>query len=88
MTSEHLTQLADIFGGYTGMSHWQMGLKAAGSAKFFRDLRERRRIGCTIATYVRVTQWLSDHWPADTPWPSDIPRPAPSSPASDPKEAA
>ncbi len=29
----------------------------------------------TIATAVRVEQWLSDHWPEGLEWPLDIPRP-------------
>ena len=29
------------------------------------------------ATYHRVMNVFSDHWPADLPWPSDIPRPPP-----------
>ena len=60
------------------MSHWQLGLRAVGSAKFFRDLKNRNRKGCTIETYSRALQWFSDHWPADLPWPEDIPRPKPS----------
>ena len=88
MEIQHIIHLADSFIEHTGMSHWQIGLQAAGSAKFFRDLKEGTRNGCTIATYNRVIQWFSNHWPTDLAWPSDIPRPAPSpgSPAS--KEAA
>ena len=75
----HLLTLADQYGTLTGLSHWQIGCRAAGSAKFFNDLRLRRRQGCSVATYARAVQWFSDHWPSAL-WPPDIPRPAPTQP--------
>ena len=75
---EHLLKLATKAETSGVGSHWQLGLRAAGSAKFFRDLRSGERSGCTLQTYERVLRWFSDHWPADLEWPSDIPRPAPS----------
>lgn len=50
--------------------------RLVGSPSMAARLAEGR---VTIATAHRVTQWLSDHWPADLDWPSDIPRPAPRS---------
>ncbi len=90
---DHLTRLAETMSAESGLSHWQIGLKATGSAKFFRDLKAGRRKGCTVATYGRVLQWFSDQWPADLAWPTDIPRPAasagsPSAEAASGKEAA
>ena len=84
MHIKHLPRLADSFIAHTGMSHWQVGLQAAGSAKFFRDLRNGTRNSCKIATYSRVLQYLSNHWPTDLAWPSDVPRPdpTPGSPAA------
>jgi len=74
---EHLLRLADAAEAHGFGSHWQLGLRAVGSAKFFRDLRRGHRRGCTLQTYERAIRYFSDHWPADLDWPADIPRPAP-----------
>ena len=95
-----LLLLAERYGELTGLSHWQIGLSAARSAKFFRDLRSGRRRGCTVATHARAVHWFSNHWPEDAEWPPNIPRPATTAtqtehaitqtapPASDPVAAA
>ena len=77
MMIDHLYRLADAMEARGVASHWQLGLHAAGSTKFFLDLRTGQRRSCTLRTYERVIQWFSDHWPADLEWPADIPRPAP-----------
>ena len=87
MTIEHLDRLAHAIETNGVTSHWQLGVQAAGSAKFFHDLRTGRRRTCTLGTYERVVQWFSDYWPDDLEWPADIPRPAPRA-GAEPGEAA
>ena len=84
--TSHISTLSRIYCEAVGRSEFRISDLASGNPYLFKRLRAGA--GCAIATYNRVLCWLSDHWPADLAWPSDIPRPAPSSPASDPKEAA
>ena len=84
--TEHIQTLTLIYCEATKRSEARVADLASGNPYLIKRLREGA--GCTIATYNRVIQWFSDHWPVDLAWPSDIPRPEPSpgSPAS--KEAA
>ncbi len=79
-----LTKLAAIYAAHEGVSHWAVSFRLMKKGDFFDRLM--RGGDCRTATYQRVTQWFSDHWPADLEWPSAIPRPPVSTP--DDKEAA
>jgi len=80
----NIVTLALAHASAKNVSLWRVGHLAAGRGSFFVDLASGKRT-CTTDMHIRVTQWFSDHWPADTPWPADIPRPAPTpgSPASE-----
>lgn len=67
-----LVALYDRFQKHTDRSHWQISRDATGSAKFFRDLREGTRTGCTVGTYDRAICWFWDNWPTEAAWPEEI----------------
>ena len=81
MNGYYLTKLADLMAGSLEISHWTISYRAVGKGDLFARIRQGK--GITIATYNRVLQYFSDHWPIDLLWPLDIPRPnpAPDSPA-------
>ena len=76
MNGYHLVTLAERYGAHEGITHWAVSYRVARKGDLFARLRDGH--SCTIRTYTRVVQWLSDHWPADLEWPADILRPAPS----------
>ena len=77
-----LTNLATSFGHHEGVSHWAVSYRATGKGDFFRRLMDGHT--CTIATFNRILQWFSNHWPAGLPWPPDIPRPTPTESVTEP----
>ena len=70
-----ILSLSDLYSRKTGKKESTIASYSAKQAYAFRRLRE----GCsiTIRRANKITQWFSDHWPADLLWPEDIPRPEP-----------
>ena len=68
-----LNMLASTYAGHHNVSLSRIGFLAVNDGKFFTRIQAGK--SCTVRTYNRTLQWLSDHWPADLPWPDDIPRP-------------
>ena len=88
MYCESITHLIHAYGAATGLTSRTVSTYAAGSGDFCDRLERGHDL--TTRRAAKVTQWLSDNWPADLAWPPDIPRPLPSadSPASRTGEAA
>ena len=86
MTPNHVITLIETLAKAAGLSPHTIGRYASGNGDFYSRLKRGHDL--TTRRAGRVIQNLSDAWLPDLAWPSDIPRPAPSSPASDPQEAA
>ena len=76
MYGNSLPQLIRTYATAVGLTHRTVSTYMSGSG----DFCDRLERGCDVTTRraARVTQKLSDHWPADLPWPDDVPRPDPS----------
>ena len=81
MDYEHLIKVAEPLAIFLGRSEATLSNKCMGHARFFSRLR--KGLGCSVTSYNKMMQWLSDNWPEDLEWPADIPRPKPTK-----KEAA
>ena len=75
MNTESIIRLVELCASGHGWSGATASTYAAGSGDFLGRLKRGHDI--TTRRAIRVTQWLSDHWPEGAEWPSDIPRPAP-----------
>ena len=71
----NITYLIELLASHEGRAPGYVGKLVANSGDFYMRLKNGR--GITVRRAVKVTQKLSDQWPADLPWPLDIPRPAP-----------
>ena len=80
MSPVAITRLLDDLAGALGRSPSTVGRWAAGDGRTYNRLRRGHDI--TTHRAARITQWLSDHWPADLSWPPDIPRPVPAATAT------
>jgi len=67
-----ILELMQCYADHRGIALSTLGRLAVGSSTVGDRIAAGR---ATINTVRRVTQWLSDHWPADLDWPTDIPRP-------------
>ena len=83
-----IIHLADLYGAHEEISHWGVSMRVRRKGDFIKRLRDGA--DCRTATHSIVTQWFSDHWPADLDWPADIvrPEPTPGSPAALAEDAA
>lgn len=81
-----ITRLIDCLALHSGLAPSTVGRKASGDGQLYTRLANGGEI--TVGRAARLTQWLSDHWPADLAWPDGIVRPAPSpgSPAAGRRE--
>jgi len=86
MVPDQIIAIIEILAARTGRSAGTIGREASGSGDFY----PRLKVGHDITTRraARVTQWFSDHWPADLVWPDDIQRPVPSPGSPAAKEVA
>ena len=75
MYSESIIRLARILAKKRGWTLSTLSTYATNHGAFISRLERGHDL--TTRRAARVTQWLSDHWPADLDWPADIPRPAP-----------
>ena len=64
--------LMKLYAAHRGLAMSTLSRKV-GSPSMADRLAEGR---VTLATVLRVEQWLSDHWPdGELEWPADVPRP-------------
>ena len=75
MGSDSIVDLAARYAQHQGLSLHTISTYMGGSGDTLQRLMDGRDM--TTRRAGRMTQWLSDHWPADLAWPADIPRPAP-----------
>ncbi len=73
MSTYHLTRLAEAYALHRGLKISTVSTYAATDGKWIDGLKSGA--SCTLRKAAAVTQWFSDHWPADLEWPRDIPRP-------------
>lgn len=75
MNTQNLVRLGQAYARHRGLELSTVSTYAARDGKWLGSLMNRS--SCTIRKAIVVTQWFSDHWPADLEWPADIPRPTP-----------
>ena len=73
--AESITRLFRMYAAHRGLALSTVSTYAAAAGDFYARLERGHDL--TTRRAARVTQWLSDRWPADLDWPSDIPRPEP-----------
>ena len=76
-THATLVALFEAYAKSTGYSIKTVSRFASGSGATIERLYRRQNI--TFERAVRIIQWFSDRWPADTKWPADTYRPGPTS---------
>lgn len=90
--TEHLRgsieALVDAYCAHQDTTRTRVGAELFGDRTFISGLLSYRRSGSfNVATYDKVAQTFSDHWPSGLAWPRGVPRPAPR-PVAAPAEAA
>ena len=75
MDKRNISCLFRLYAQNLGLSTSRVSFLVVGYGTFYKRLESG--CSCTLKTYNRVLQWLSDHWPVDLAWPADILRPPP-----------
>ena len=76
--AESIMRLFRLYAAHRGLALSTVSTYAAAAGDFYARLERGHDL--TTRRAARVTQWLSDRWPADLDWPADIPRPPPAEP--------
>jgi hypothetical protein len=71
--TEKLLRVADTYCAATKTGHGTLSAIILGKGSRLGEVRDNNA-DFNTRTFERAIDWLSRHWPADTPWPDDVDR--------------